>query len=221
MTYRAVGSYYEIPQPMAGYGSYYEFSPHQVYAGYGATAASYPLDADEVMNNIAKSDACYGPGGACAGTNAGSAGCIAAQGACNWAGQKANKDIAAALNALGYGPVAVDGSISWRGAYSQFLAANGLSKGPGYGITRQALLTMKQQLDAGQTPGPGDPVVYKKVNGELIPAGNGAARAGVSGGTLLIAALVVGGLGYAAYKVGKKKKGGSGGRVSTSSMQLR
>jgi hypothetical protein len=196
---------------MSGYGSYYEFSPHQVYAGYGATAPLYDLDVDEVLGNISKSDACYGPNGMCttAGRASAPGACEQIQGTCNYAGQQANKEIAAALNALGYGPVAVSGAITWQGAYNKFLADNGLAKGPGYGITRQALLTMKQQLEAGQPTGPGEPTTYKKVNGELIPTGNGAARAGVSTGTLLLAAIVVGGIGYAAYKAGKKKKGGA------------
>lgn len=219
MTYRAIGSYYQIPQPMAGYGSYYEFSPHQVYAGYGATAL-YQLDVDQVMADIAASDVCYGPAGVC--KDPASAECKAAQGTCNFKGQRANKEIAAALNALGYGPVAVSGAITWQAAYNQFLADNGLAKGPGYGITRQALLTMKQQLEAGEPTGPGEPATYKKVNGELIPTKPppaDAAKAGVSTGTILLAALAVGGIGYLAYKAGKKKKGGAG---STSrAMQLR
>lgn len=219
MTYRAVGSYYEIPQPMAGYGSYYEFSPHQVYAGYGATAPLYQLDVDQVMADISTSDFCYGPSGVCSGDGAGTDVCKGAQGQCNFAGQRANKEIAAALNALGYGPVAVSGAITWQGAYNQFLADNGLAKGPGYGITRQALLTMKQQLDAGEPTGPGEPATYKKVNGELVPTGNGAAKAGVSGGMLLLAAVVVGGIGYAAYKAGKKKKGGT--TTQSTAMTLR
>jgi hypothetical protein len=206
---------------MAGYGSYYEFSPHQVYAGYGATAPLYDLDVDQVLADINTSDFCYGPQGVCSGDKAGTAVCKGAQGQCNFAGQRANKEIAAALNALGYGPIAVSGAITWKGAYSQFLADNGLAKGPGFGITRQALLTMKAQLDAGETPGPAEPATYKKVNGELIPTGKpgDAARAGVSTGTILLAALVVGGIGYAAYKAGKKKKGG--GRATTSAMALR
>jgi hypothetical protein len=193
---------------MAGYGSYYEFSPHQVYSGYGAAAPLYDLDVDQVMADITASDVCYGPGGLCAGAMAGSTQCTAAQGRCNAAGQRANKEIAAALNALGYGPIPVDGTLGWRGAYNAFLADHGLTKGPGFGITRQALLTMKSKLDQGEAPGPATPEKYKKVNGELIPE-NGDARAGISSGTLLLAALVVGGIGYLAYKSGKKKKGGA------------
>lgn len=215
MTYRSIGSYYEIPQPVAGYGSYYEFSPHQVYAGYGATAL-YQLDVDQVMNDIAASDACYGPGGACSDPS--SAACKSAQSACNFAASRANKEIAAALNALGYGPIAVDGSLSWQGAYSQFLADNGLTKGPGYGITRQALLTMKQQLEAGESPGPNEPTTYKKVNGEFVPTNGGVGIAGMSTGTLVLAAVAIGGLGYLAYQAGKKKKGR---RSSSAAMTLR
>jgi hypothetical protein len=203
---------------MAGYGSYYEFSPHQVYSGYGAAAPLYNLDVDQVMADITASDACYGPGGLCAGTMSGSTQCQAAQGRCNAAGQRANKEIAAALNALGYGPIPVDGTISWKGAYSSFLADHGLTKGPGFGITRQALMTMKAKLDAGETPGPSTPQTYKKVNGELIPDGD-VARSGINAGTILLAAIVVGGVGYLAYKSGKKKKGGA--RSTSTAMQLR
>lgn len=232
-----------------GYGSYYEFTPHQVYSGmggcggcgcvggcngygcygYGAAEPAYVLDVDAVMANIAKSDVCYGPGGACADFS--SAACKAAAGGCNWAGQKANKEIAAALNALGYGPIPVDGTISWKGAYARFLSDHNLTKGPGFGITRQALLAMKRDLEAGEKPGPAPPVEYEKVNGEHVPKTPGgkaaaarkeeeAARAGMGGAEWLLAALVVGGAGYLVYRAGKKKKGaGKKGKSQTASMK--
>lgn len=218
----------------AGLGSYF------TYAGYGSAGcgcsgmgcscsgygAAAPVDFDpaRVMSNIAKSDACYGPGGACAGSNAGTAGCQAASGACNYAGQQANKEIAVALNALGYGPIAVDGSISWQAAYSRFLADNGLTKGPGFGITNQALLTMKAQLDAGETPGPNTPTEYEKVGGEYIPKKPGLETPESLGGMgtagWIVLAAVVGVAGYAVYKSRKKQKGAVGARPQVSSRAM-
>lgn len=188
----------------SGVGSYYTFSPHQVYSGYGSYyeysgfgSVADTFDPDAVMADIATSDICYGPGGKGAADPQ--------AGKCNFAGQRANKEIAAALNSLGYGPIAVDGSISWQGAYARFLADNGLTKGPGFGITRQALLTMQARLKAGETPG-GNPVEFEKVNGEYVPTGK-TAGAGLGAGTWILAALAVGVVGYAAFAAGKKKKG--------------
>lgn len=221
----------------SGLGSYYTFSPHEVYSGMGeyyetGMGAYYydgfgalkdTFNVDEILGYIAASDACYGPGGVCFGEGAGTAACTSAQGACNLAGQRANKEIQAALNQLGYGPLAVDGSLNWRGAYKRFLADHNLTMGPGYGITKQALLLMKAQLAAGEKPGPGAAVEHQKINGEYIPVkpAPAVAVAGMGGGSLLLAAAVVGGLGYLAYRAGKKKKKGAGaGPPKTKAMQL-
>jgi hypothetical protein len=140
------------------------------------------------------------------------------QGTCNNKSQQVNKAVSAALNELGYGPIAVDGSINWEGAYSRFLADFGLTKGPGYGLTQQALSVMEQELKAGNVPGPNPPVKYNKVDkNTYVPTKKPSeqiAAAGMGGAGLLLAALVVGGIGYAAYKSGQKKKRGGPRRTS-------
>lgn len=208
MSYRGVGSYYEIPQPMNGMGSYYSFSPHEVYSGYGGFGASdIDFSADKVMADIAISDVCYGPGGT-----------GQPSGACNAAGQRVNKAVSAALNELGYGPLAVDGSINWKTAWKKFLADFQMTPGPGFGLSRQGLQLMEQQLAKGETPGPAAPVVYEKVDGEYLPKGKPsdqiAAASMAAGGTLLLAVAAVGVLGYLAYTSGKKKKGAPPARVT-------
>jgi hypothetical protein len=193
-----VGEYYELP--VAGYGEYYEL-PVAGYGAFGAEASFF--DVQTILNNVAKSDACYGPGGACwqlaSKDDAGKAACAKAQGPCNFAGQKVGKDMQAALNQLGYGPMAVDGTLSWEGPYKRFLSDFDMSPGPGYGITKAGLLKMKQQLEKGAAPGPGKKVVHKKVNGEFIPIdetvdenGDSKANIMIGLGVLAVAALVVG-----------------------------
>lgn len=208
MSYVGVGEYYET-----GMGSYTGYGASGCgcdsygcgCSGYGATTVS-TVDVDAIMADIAKSDVCYGPAGACAGAQSSSPACKSVQGGCNAAGQRANKAIAVALNQLGYGPIAVDGTISWQSAYSSFLSDHGLTKGPGFGITRQALMTMKQELEAGNKPGPAPKTEYEKVNGEYVPKSAPDALSAIGGAKWLLAAVVVGGLGYAVYRAGKKKK---------------
>ena len=184
-------------------------------SGYGSAGPAYVLDVEAVMADIAESDKCYGPTPIK----------DYPQGKCNFASQRASKEIAAALNALGYGPIAVDGSLSWKSAYTRFLNDHGLSKGPGLGITRQALLAMERDLSAGKTPGPNKPVEYEKVNGEHVPKltiDTTDEQAGMSGTEWLLAALAAGGAGYLVYRAAKKKKGGrKGGRPMTRAMVIR
>jgi hypothetical protein len=202
MSYKGIGEFYETGLGMGGCGCAGMGGCGCAgmsgcgCSGFGATST---LNVSAVLADIATSDKCYGPSpvkGFSTGT-------------CNAAAARANKEIAVALNALGYGPMAVDGSTSWQSGYASFLAANGLVAGPGYGITAQALTLMNQQLVAGDKPGPGEVVGYKKVNGEYIPTGDKAINvAGLSGTPLLLAALAVGGVGYLVYRASKKKKGG-------------
>lgn len=202
MSYSGMGAYYELSEhevfpATSGYGEFYKLPQ----AGFGAVGSS-GFSADDVLRNVAISDTCYGPGGT-----------GKPSGACNVAGQKANKAVAAGLNELGYGPVAVDGSISWQGAWSQFLADHGLTPGPGFGLTKQGLLLMEQQIRNGEKPGPGKKVVYKKVNGEYVPTGEeGESMAGVGLGLLFVAAA---GVGYLAYRAGKRRKYGYGTKALT------
>lgn len=196
-----VGEYYELP--VAGYGEFYEL-PVAGYGAFGAEASFF--DVQTILNNVAKSEACYGPGGACwqlaSKDAAGKAACAKAQGPCNFAGQKVGKDMQAALNQLGYGPMAVDGTLSWTAPYDRFLNELGMTKGPGYGITSEALYLMKEQLEAGAKPGPGKSVVHKKVpGGGFIPVpdeevveekDDSKANIMIGLGVLAVAALVVG-----------------------------
>lgn len=197
MSYNAVGEYYET-----GLGSYYTFEPHEVYAGFGAFADTF--SAQTVWADVRAGSACYEKPPR--STN---------KGACNFAGSRATREIQAALNQLGYGPIAVDGAwgSGTQSKWNRYLADNKLSPGPGLGISLQALTLMERQLKGGDKPGPGAKVEFEKVNGQLIAKkvtkeDTGIAVAGLTGGGLLLAALVVGGIGYAVYRTGKKKRAG-------------
>lgn len=201
MSYRGVGSYYEIPQPYAGMGSYYTFSPHEVIAGFGSVSAEF--NANQVWADVQKGGSCYAPGAKPTASE---------KAACNAAGARATNMIRAALNELGYGPLAV-GNMPWSNAnpgaaWKRFLSDHNLAPGPGLGVSLQGLLLMEKLLKEGKSPGPNKPVEFEKVNGEFVPKTKGGllAEAGLTGGSLLLAALVVGGVGYAAWQAGKKKK---------------
>lgn len=197
MTYHAMNAYYTFSpgEIMSGFGrmspnSYYTFRPHEIMSGFGAAKDTFSPDA--VMADIAITNTCWGPGGT-----------GKASGACNAASQRASNDIAVALNALGYGPIPVDGSLKWQSAYNQFLSDHGLEKGPGLGVTKQALLKMQQLLQQGKTPGPGEVVEHEKVGGEFVPVDKGIGRAGLALGLLAVAA--VGGIALVASRKKKRK----------------
>lgn len=203
MSYRGVGEYYETAM-----GSYYEFTPHQVYAGFGALSDTF--SAQSVWADVQAGSACYETPPR--STN---------KGACNVAGARATREIQAALSELGYA-TAVDGkwtsgtSAKWK----QFLADNQLTPGPGQGISEQGLVVMQQNLKKGKATGPSQPIAFEKVDGQLVPKDptldkSGIQIGGLSGGGLLLAAVVVGGIGYAVYKSGQKKKVGMGGKPTT------
>lgn len=229
MSYRSVGSYYEVPQmsgtgsyyevpQMSGMGSYFTFRPHEVMLGFGSIAATF--SAADVWADVQIVGSCFS-WDAAKGATVNQSGL--SQGECNNKSQQVNKAVSAALNELGYGPISVDGSISWQGAYSKFLADFGLTKGPGYGLTQQALAVMEQQLRDGKVPGPNPPVKYEKIDkNTYVPTGKpGLAAAGLGTGGLILAALVLGGIGYAAYKSGKKKRSSGGPRRTGSGRSMR
>ena len=210
-----VGEYYELP--VAGYGEYYEL-PVAGYGGYGAFGAdSSFFDVQTILNNVAKSDACYGSGGKCM-PPVNSAVCAKAQPSCNLASGRVGKDMQAALNQLGYGPMAVDGTLSWRGPYELFLSDHGMTKGPGFGITSEALHLMKERLEKGAAPGPSKPVIHKEVpGGGFIPVieekevveekeDDDKATILIGIGVLAVAALAVG------YIAARKKRSPGAGR---------
>ena len=220
MSYRGVGEYYEYG---SGMGSYFTFSPHEVYAGYGNNGVgSYyeipfgsvapDFNANAVWADVQLGGSCYMPNNPNYQNEA-------MYGKCNAAGERATNMIRAALNELGYGPLAV-GNEMWSNAnpgaaWKRFLSDHNLPPGPGPGVSLQGLLLMEKLLKEGKKPGPGDKTEFEKVNGTFIPKTDDKI-AGMSAGTLLIAAAVVGGIGYLAYRSGKKKKG-----RGTTSMMVR
>ena len=223
----------------SGVGSYYTFTPHEVYSGYGsgpsAVGSYYYLqglgafgsvandfNAAAVFADVQKGGACYSPGGE-----------KLDKGACNAAGSRATRMIQAALNELGYGPLDVNGAWKDPGnpgsAWRKFLADNSMSMGPGLGITLQGLVKMEELLKAGQATGPNQPTEFQvdPTTGQVIPTGTpgggggGAAKvasAALGPGGMVLAAVVVAGIGYAAWKAGKKKKGGGHGGMTTTAM---
>lgn len=213
MSYTGISSYFTFTphEIMSGFGFNPQPEPPRMrmarsygrsfargYMGFGAVADTF--DPDAIMANIAKSDKCYGPGGKGAADPG--------AGACNYAGQQVGKEMQVALNELGYGPIAVDGTLSWRGPYQQYLADNGLTMGPGFGITRQALVLMKQQLVAGITPGPGEKVGYEKVGGEYVPTDKGGIGGKLSRSSLALGLIAVAAVGAIVIVARKKKKKG-------------
>ncbi len=198
MSYNAVGEYYET-----GLGSYYTFSPHEVYAGFGALADTF--NAQTVWADVQAGSACYEKPPR--STNIG---------ACNVAGARATREIQAALNELGYGPIAVDGQwgSGTRSKWLRFLSDAKLPPGPGEGISLQGLMHMERQLQGNKKPGPGEKIAFEKVNGEFVPKEGGISVAGLSGGPLLLAAALVGVVGYGVYKTAKKRRG-MGGKPTT------
>lgn len=191
MSYGGVGSYYELP----GIGSYYEVPG---ISGFGSTAETF--DAGSVWADVELGGSCYTNEGPKPGANLG---------ACNAAGGRATRAIQAALNELGYGPISVTGK--WDGAtgskWRRFLSDMGLQPGPGLGVSQQGLMTMEKLLKEGKSPGPGKKIEYDKQGDQYIPRDpGGMSAAGLGGGGMLLAVLVIGGLGYAAYQSGKKKK---------------
>lgn len=204
----------------AATGAYYEFSPHEVYAasGYGAFGTiADTFSASAIMADVAISDECYGPGGPCIGPGPalgpGSAACKAIVGRCNAASIRASKMVQAGLNELGYGPIAVDGSQNWIGPWKRYLSDEGMTPGPGLGLSLAGLLRMEQQLKAGEKPGPAPAKKFTKVNGEIIPVTppvvepkpTGLAALGGMGIALIAVAAI--GVGYVVYKGTKRRPG--------------
>lgn len=188
-----MGSYYTIPQP--GLGAYYYLE------GFGSVSETF--SAAGVWQDVQATYPCSASG--------------VWVGSCNAAGARAVKAVQAGLNALGYGPIPVDGNVNspWQGQWKQFLSQHGLTPGPGFGLSEQGLLLMEDLLKSGKTPGPNKPVDFKKVNGEYIPMDKGGIGTASMGG-ILVGALIVG----AAYLLFKDRKKKRGGRDRSSRMVL-
>lgn len=190
-----VGEYYETA-PMSGLGSYYEFTPHQVFGAFGAETT---FNAKQVWADAQLGGSCFTPGNPNFENEA-------MLGTCNAAGGRATREIQAALNTLGYS-TPLDGRFQGvtRTNWNKFMAQHGLSSAMGE-VQEQGLLLIEDQLRAGITPGPDTPKQTKKVNGKFIPVTGDASKAGIG------AVAAVGILGLAivgGYMVYRKKKGGA------------
>lgn len=185
------GEYFQPIVPLEGVGAYYEI------AGFGSVADSF--SSEQIWVDLQVVNQCFPR----TETSPPS-------GTCNIRSQRVNKAVSAGLNELGYGPIAVDGTINWQGAYQKFLSDFGMTKGPGYGLTKQALTVMEQQLKGGKTPGPNPPLKYDKIDVDTyVPKDKpGSATAGMGNIGMLLGLVVLGGIGFYAYSENKKKKGG-------------
>lgn len=215
----------------SGVGSYYTFKPHEVFSGMGSYyylqgfgafgSVATDFNAAAVFADVQKGGSCYD----------GKTHTAAEMSACNAAGSRATRMIQAALNELGYGPLDVNGAWKDPGnpgsAWKKFLADNGMSPGPGLGITQQGLVKMEQLLKSGTPTGPNAPTEFEvdPTTGQVIPSGKpgggSVAAAALGPGGMLLAAVVVAGIGVAAWQAGKKKKGGRGHGGMTSRAMAR
>lgn len=222
MSYAGVGEYFS-PQAM---GSYYTFTPHEVFPtsgmgayyylqGFGSIAPDFSADvlwADKELGG-----SCYTPGtsnyAACQGIPTGPPN-QSVCGQCNAAGARAVRMLQAGLSELAYGPITIDGK--WgpqtESAWVKFLQDNGLTRPTGTGpalITKQGIVMMEKNLREGKATGSGTKTEFENVGGTLVPKESGVGLAKAKLGTvgLILAGLAVVGIGYAAYKSGQKKKG--------------
>lgn len=190
-------------------GSYYEFSPHEIYpthdptSGFGAVdrAKAIGFNAAQVWGYVQKSDACYAPSGphfATCKANATAKPC----GTCNFYGGKATRKIQAGLHELGYNPGPVDGAYGGRtiSAWKKFTADVGVPSGTL--ASREGVMAMESQLRGGKKPGPGPRTCYDKSGIPIDCPKDGMGMAGLGIGLLLVA-----GVAAVVLIAGKKKKG--------------
>lgn len=129
------------------------------------------------------------------------------------ASKRCGQSIQAALNALGYGPLTVDGQIGTgtMAAIKRFSMDNGF--GSLTWPTKPMVIKMGELLAAGEKPGPGPVVESHVVNGEFVPgaAPGGGMSTGMSTGLALgLGAIALVGVGALALMAKKK-----GGKAST------
>lgn len=133
------------------------------------------------------------------------------------ASKRCGQQVQAALNALGYGPLTVDGQIGTGtiAALKRFSADNGF--GTASWPTKPMLIKMEELLKAGEKPGPGPAVESHVVGGEIVPGaapGGGIMGAGMSTGLALgLGAIALVGVGALAFFA--KKKGGPPSKSAT------
>ena len=180
---------------MNGYGSYYEYSDHQIFNGYGVAESNIrdtfnpnKVWADaQLGGQIGSMKGPYdnlgcGPGATHPEGGPKSASCAqlwSEMGRMNAAGGRAARAIQAGLNELGYGPIAVDGL--WGGgsanAWQSFTTDQNLPAGPGL-VNKVGIDAMGQLLKGGKTPGPAR-AGLGKIGWLLLLLAGGAATVGL------------------------------------------
>lgn len=188
-----------------GFGSYYSYTPHTAYAGYGNYGyGSYgfgAIDTGDIRQSFngaqVWSDAQLGGSISVliqAGQEMGcpsdpsAPGCPenrAAQGRANAAGNRAANQVRKGLIELGYAePGELTLNTMWGGAdqaaWKRFTADQGMAAGPGL-INRAGVMKMEELLRAGKSPGPSK-AGLGKVGWLLLLAAGAAATVAVVGG---------------------------------------
>jgi hypothetical protein len=168
-----------IPVPASGYKPTLPMPPTMAMYGFGATPA-LTIDPVQVWDDWYSQD--------------------------NKRTKSAATWIQAALNQLGYGvpaPLVVDGDWGTKSktAYNAVSAAQGPTSNAGY-MTQDGVQKISDLLNAGQKPGPADPVSYRDEGGVLVPTTLKKAGLGtgllVAGGAAV--AIILGGLVLSAKK---------------------
>jgi hypothetical protein len=175
-------------------GSYYEFTPGQVYldprynngmyhsykgmSGCGSScgcsmgAVDFDFNANKVWADVQLGGSCYTPNNPNYQNEA-------MYGQCNAAGARATDTIRKGLNALGYGPLVLGemwSNANPGDALAKFHADEGLAPGPGLGVSKAGLQRMEERL-GGAKAGVGGIVVF------------GLAALAVGGGLVLISKM--------------------------------
>jgi hypothetical protein len=123
----------------------------------------------------------------------------------NAAGARAAKNIQAGLNAIGYGPLTVDGQFgnSSFAAWNRFAREQGATENQ---ITQAGLIKLQELTSAGDPVGGGQVVASHVVGGEFVSGaapGSGSSKASM-GMMLGVGALVLVGVGALALMSKKK-----------------
>lgn len=203
MTYRPVGAYYQFTPGQVYQNPHYNNGMTHFYSGYGGSCCgALGASNDGFVFNGSQVWADYMTGQKCGASYTDSSGKSVPYGdqasACA-AAKNAVDSIRAALGKLGYGALAFGkpwGSAD-QAAYQRWVDDMSLSPSPaGRGMPAQShMAVMEKQVNAGETPGPQDPLQVQKVGGEYVRGDGGVSTAGT--GIVLLGVLglaVVGGL---------------------------